>query len=256
MPLPDVRQQARARRDVLERPVAAVPIEAVRQALEDARMAVDPDTARLVAAEGIRGRRPLHVVARRGDRGGRRCRSRTSRRPRPSRRWRCPPASSRPRSGRRRDCAAAGSAARPPRRDRHARRCRSRPRAAPMAYPTPRTPAASVTSVNRISPSLRYRRFAYAAELFSSDGVCRAVREEDVGAAVAVVVEDGKPAGHALDEVLVGRGRVLVDEAHAGRAAMLRSCTRTSVDVCRQERGRPMRRRARIRQRGDASRSF
>ena len=59
---PDMRQQARVGRDILERPIAAVPIEAVRQALEDSRMAVDPDPASLVAAEGIRGGCPLHVV--------------------------------------------------------------------------------------------------------------------------------------------------------------------------------------------------
>ena len=153
--LADVRQQARPRRDILECPVAAVPIEAVRQALEDSRMAVDPNAASRVAAEGIRVRRPLHVVHDQQVEAAVVVVVEPAAGHAPIRRWRCPPASSRPRTGRRRDCAATGSAARRPRRDRHGRRCRSRPPRRPWHSPTPRTPAASVTSVNRICPSLR-----------------------------------------------------------------------------------------------------
>ena len=39
-----------------------------------------------------------------------------------------------------------------------------------------------------------------------------AVREENVRPAIVVVVEDGEAAGRALDVVLLGRGRMLVDE--------------------------------------------
>jgi len=38
----------------------------------------------------------------------------------------------------------------------------------------------------------------------------RAVREEDVGPAVAVVIEHGESAGHRFDHVLVG-GRMLLE---------------------------------------------
>src|SRR6266516_3862185 len=49
----------------------------------------------------------------------------------------------------------------------------------------------------------------------------RAVREEDVGPAVTVVVEDGKPAGRTFDEVFAGTGGVMVDELQTGRGGDL-----------------------------------
>ena len=52
--LPDVRQQPRTRRHVLERAVAAIPVQAVGQTLEESRMAVDPDAASLIATRAIR----------------------------------------------------------------------------------------------------------------------------------------------------------------------------------------------------------
>ena len=107
--LADVRQQARPRRHVLERAVAAIAIEAVRQPLEEPRMAVDPDARAPDRRSSDSSPAATGRSSRRRDRAGRRCRSRTSRRPPPTRRWRCRPASSRPRTGRRRDCAAAGS---------------------------------------------------------------------------------------------------------------------------------------------------
>ena len=60
--LADVRLQAGARRHVFERAVAAIAVEAVRQPLEDARVAVDVDPPRLVSAGRILVRRPLHVI--------------------------------------------------------------------------------------------------------------------------------------------------------------------------------------------------
>ena len=54
--LADMRQQPGARRHVLERAVAAVAIQAVRQALKKSRVAVDPEAAGLIAAVTIRRR--------------------------------------------------------------------------------------------------------------------------------------------------------------------------------------------------------
>ena len=65
----------------------------------------------------------------------------------------------------------------------------------------------------------------------------RAIGEEDIGAAVAVVVEDGYPAGHRLDQVLSGGGTVLVDEVDSGLAG----------DVLEEDRRDPRRRRRRPR---------
>ncbi len=50
----------------------------------------------------------------------------------------------------------------------------------------------------------------------------RPVREEDVEPPVAVVIEEGDPAGHGLDQVLARRGAVLVDEVEPGLARCLR----------------------------------
>ena len=155
-PLADVREQARARRDVLERPVAAIAIQPVRQALEEPRddsrsgcRAPDRRSSDWCPATTARS-------SRRRDPAGRRCRSRTSRRRRPTRRWRCP---ARAVTSSKRAVAAIAQqlvlSARPRRRDRRDRRCRSRPRRRPWRSRRPLVPAASVTSVNRISPSLR-----------------------------------------------------------------------------------------------------
>ena len=57
-----MRLQAGARRHVFEGAVAAIAVEAVRQPLEDARVAVDVDPPRLVSAGRILVRRPLHVI--------------------------------------------------------------------------------------------------------------------------------------------------------------------------------------------------
>src|SRR4030095_16312723 len=60
--LADVFGNAALGRDVLERAVATVPIEAVRQTLEIAGMAVDAHAPRLIAAVAASLGGPAHVV--------------------------------------------------------------------------------------------------------------------------------------------------------------------------------------------------
>ena len=87
----DVVEKPGARRDVLERAVAPIAIEVVWQSLEVPRMTVDAQSRdRIAARTGWCPADQLHVVDDQKVQTGRRCRSRTSRRQRPSRRSRCP----------------------------------------------------------------------------------------------------------------------------------------------------------------------
>src|SRR5204863_5817602 len=60
--LPDMRQEACTRRNILERTVAAVAIQAIGQTLEKTWMAIDSHATSLISAVAIRLRCPLHVV--------------------------------------------------------------------------------------------------------------------------------------------------------------------------------------------------
>ena len=216
----DMAQNARARRDVLECSVTAVPIQAVRQALEHARVAVDRDAAGAIAAEGIRIRRPAHVVHDQEVEAA-------------------VVVVVEPAAG---HGPLAAADARPPR---HV----LEPTVAAIVQQLVLSHAGDeeidvtvVVVVGRGGPhgipdtsyacvvgDVRKPHPAVVAiETVGVNGGCflerrrlRAVREEDVGPAVTVVVEDGKPAGRTFDEVFAGTGGVMVDELQTGRGGDL-----------------------------------